>query len=197
MPQGLTVQNAYTELRQSSKSAVVVIRNSMAYPQTLLKKILVTRAIAVATIPKLPTDFESQGEESGPQNPRKPKLTMRQRQGKFFNELDLSGLRSLSPELADAARHILAEYHDVFSLDPAEFGCTHSTEHTITLTDDTPFKERFRQTPPPLVEEVRRHLKEMLTAGTIRPSQSAWCNAVVLVRKKDGRVTVLYRSFGR
>ena len=37
-----------------------------------------------------------------------------------------------------------------------------------------------------LVEEVRNHLKEMLESGTIRPSQSAWCNAMVLVWKKDG-----------
>ena len=37
-----------------------------------------------------------------------------------------------------------------------------------------------------MVEEVRNHLREMLESGTIRPSQSAWCNAVVLVRKKDG-----------
>ena len=36
-----------------------------------------------------------------------------------------------------------------------------------------------------MVEEVRSHLKEMLESGAIRPSQSAWCNAVVLVRKKD------------
>ena len=39
---------------------------------------------------------------------------------------------------------------------------------------------------PPLVEEVRGHLQEMLESGTIRSSQSAWCNAVVLVQKKDG-----------
>ena len=36
-----------------------------------------------------------------------------------------------------------------------------------------------------MVEEVRNHLKEMLESSAIRPSQSAWCNAVVLVRKKD------------
>ena len=111
---------------------------------------------------------------------------MRQRHGKLFDELDLSGLDSWTPELADAACWLLAKYHDVFSLDPAELGCTHSTEHIIKVTDDTPFKEQFRQIPPPLVEEVRNHLKEMLESGTIRPSQSAWCNAMVLVWKKDG-----------
>ena len=37
-----------------------------------------------------------------------------------------------------------------------------------------------------MVEEVRDHLREMLESSTIRPSQSAWCNAVMLVRKKDG-----------
>ena len=34
--------------------------------------------------------------------------------------------------------------------------------------------------------EVRNHLRGMLESGAIRPSQSTWCNAVVLVRKKDG-----------
>ena len=36
-----------------------------------------------------------------------------------------------------------------------------------------------------MVEEVRNHLREMLESGAIRPSQSAWCNVMVLVRKKD------------
>ena len=38
LPQGLTVQNTYRELKTGSKNAVVVVRNSTAYPQTLKKK---------------------------------------------------------------------------------------------------------------------------------------------------------------
>ena len=56
----------------------------------------------------------------------------------------------------------------------------------IKVMDDTPFKEQFRWIPPPLLEEVWNHLQAMLESGAIRPSQSAWCNAVVLVQKKDG-----------
>ena len=78
------------------------------------------------------------------------------------------------------------EYHDIFSLDKNEMGCTDTAEHIIELLDEEPFKERFRQIALPLLDEVREHLQEMLDGGAIRPSQSAWCNAVVLVRKKDG-----------
>ena len=54
-----------------------------------------------------------------------------------------------------------------FSLEPAELGCTHSTEHMIKVTDDTPFMEQFRWIPLPLVEEVWNHLQEMLESGAI------------------------------
>ena len=33
---------------------------------------------------------------------------------------------------------------------------------------------------------MHQHIQEMLDGGTIQPSQLPWCNAVVLVRKKDG-----------
>ena len=49
-----------------------------------------------------------------------------------------------------------------------------------------PLKNDLGRFLPPLVEEVWNHLWEMLESGTIRLSQSAWCNVVVLVRKKDG-----------
>ena len=184
LPQGLTIQNAYTELQKGSKYVVIVVRNSMAYPQNDPKESSSGQSHSCDCSARNTTRDQGVRGEDGPKDPHAPSLTMRQRQGKLFEELDLSGLNSWPPELVEAACHLLAEYHDVFSLEPMELGGTHSTEHTIKVTDDTPFKEQFRWIPLPLVEEVQSHLREMLESGAIQPS--AWCNAIVLVRKKDG-----------
>ena len=60
LPQGLTVQNTYTELRQGSKEAVVVVRNSTAYSQTLQKKTPVARAVVALLVPKPPMEVQLQ-----------------------------------------------------------------------------------------------------------------------------------------
>ena len=85
-------------------------------------------------------------------------------------------------------RGLLWEYHDIFSLEKHDISHTKATKHKIVFKDpDTPpFKEQFYRIPPPQVDEVREHLKLMLDAGVVRPSNSPWCNAVVLVKKKDG-----------
>ena len=56
----------------------------------------------------------------------------------------------------------------------------------IGVPDDEPFKDRFQRIPTPMVDAICAHVKEMLEVGTICPSKSPWCNAVVLVCKKDG-----------
>ena len=106
----------------------------------------------------------------------------------LYEKLDLSGLESWDMKAAKQVRSLLAEYHDLFSLEKNKIGRTKTAEHIIELKDPnaTLFKERFRRIPPPQVDEVREHLKLMLDAGTIRLSNSPWCDAVVLVRKKDG-----------
>ena len=160
LPQGLTVQNTYTKLRKGSKKAVVVVWNNTAYLQTLWMKTPVARAVAAMPVPESPEGEQLQRGADKSHDSHTLRLTVRQRHGKLFDKLDLSGLDSLTPELADAACQLLAEYHDVFLLDPAELGCIHSTEHITKVTDDTPFKEWFRWIPLPMAEEVRNHLKE-------------------------------------
>ena len=128
LPQGLTVQNTYTELRQGSTKAVMVVRNNIAYSQTLWKKTPVARVVAALPVPKPPEEEQLLEGADEPHDLHTPSLTVRQRHGKLFDELDLSGLDSWAPEPADAACQLLAEYHVMLLLDPAELGCTHSME---------------------------------------------------------------------
>ena len=119
-------------------------------------------------------------------------MTTEQRQRLLIETLEKDGglgaLQNWSKETALKARRLLQEFHHIFSLESGEMGCTNATEHVIELMlgQEEPFKERFRRIAPPLVDEVRQHIQEMLDWGAIPPSQSAWCNVIMLVRKKDG-----------
>ena len=64
------------------------------------------------------------------------------RQQTLFEKLDSSGLESWDAKAAKQARSLLAEYHDLFSLEKNEIGHTKAAEHVIELKDpDTaPFK---------------------------------------------------------
>ena len=108
------------------------------------------------------------------------------RQEKLLEKLNLGGLAHWSPGNAAVARELVLAYHDVFALEGNELGCTSAIEHEMRIKNSKPFKERFWCIPPPLLEEVRTSLWNMLEVGAICPSQSLWCNVVVLVRKKDG-----------
>ena len=129
-------------------------------------------------------------DDEGKDKPEPAKLSMQQRQKLLLATLKKDGgldrLKEWLPKLAKKAVALLLEFHHVFSLEPNEIGCTDATKHIIKLMKDEPFKERFCCIASPLVDEVRQHIQEMLDSGAIQPSQSPWCNAVVLVRKKDG-----------
>ena len=76
----------------------------------------------------------------------------------------------------------------VFSKDDMDMGRTNLVKHHIKLTDPAPLKEAYRRIPPQMYDEVKTHIQEMLDLGAIRPSNSPWASAIVLVRKKDGRL---------
>ena len=49
-------------------------------------------------------------------------------------------------------------------------------------------KVQYRCIPPGMYDEVKVHIQEMLDVGTIRPSNSPWASAVILVHKKVGKL---------
>ena len=101
-------------------------------------------------------------------------------------KFNLDGLAHWSPGNVVVVRELVLAYHDVFALKSNELGSTSAIEHEICIENGEPFKEQFWHIPPPLLEEVHASLWDMLEMGVIHPSQSLWCNVVVLVRKKYG-----------
>ena len=108
-------------------------------------------------------------------------MSVQEQQKRWMDKLNLDGLSEWSTCNAAIVKELLLSYHDTFVLEANELGCTSAIEHEICLNDDEPFKEHFRYIPLPLLEEVHASLRDMLEAGAIWPSQSPWCNAVVLV----------------
>ena len=106
----------------------------------------------------------------------------------ILNLIDLSSLEDWPEKLQQEATEMLKRNAEVFSKDDMDMGRTNLVKHHIKLTDPVPFKEAYRRIPPQMYDEVKTHLQEMLDLGAIRPSNSPWASAIVLVRKKDGRL---------
>ena len=106
----------------------------------------------------------------------------------ILNLIDISGLEDWPEKLQQEAKEMLKRNAKVFSKDDMDMGRTNLVKHHIKLTDPVPFKEAYRRIPPQMYDEVKTHLQEMLDLGALRPSNSPWASAIVLVRKKDGRL---------
>ena len=190
LPNGVYILKTYTELKDGSWNVSVVLRNLTSKTIHLAPGWCIARVAAANEVleamplPELVKDLE----EALPKEA--PKLMIEERQ-KLLMELlrqdgGLEQLKEWPPELALKFEQMLMEHHHIFSLDKNEIGCTDTAEHIIELMDEEPFKERFQQIAPPLLEEVQENLQDMLDGGAIRLSKSPWCNAIVLIRKKDG-----------
>ena len=190
LPMGLYVQRVYTEMKDGSQNISAVLRNGTGKPMHLTARWLVGRILAANLVPDAVASLELEAKLAQDREPEPP-LTLEQCQELLMKVLEENGsLRKLidwKKESTLKAKWLLMEFHCIFCLEKNEMGCTDATEHIIELLPehDELFKERFRRIVPHEVEEVHQHIQEMLDRGAIQPSQSHWCNAIVLVQKKD------------
>ena len=191
LPVGLYIQRVYTEMKDGSQNVSMVLRNGTGKPMHLAAGQLVGRIVAANLVPDAVTSLELEAKLAKDGEPE-PQLTMEQHQELLMKVLEENGslrkLKGWKKETALKAKRLLMEFHHIFCLEKNEMGCTNTTEHIIELLpkQDELFKERFRRIALHEVEEVCQHIQGMLDGGAIWPSQSPWCNAIILVWKKDG-----------
>ena len=181
---GLDVLHVYTQLKMSSSKLFIAVRNMLDSPIFLNKGVRVACLVSASLVP--PVELTPKMEAAlGTEVAHEPMMVVAW-QKKLLEKLNLDGFSNWTPRNAAATRELILAFHDIFALDGNELGCMSVIEHEIHIKNSEPFKERFRCIPPLLLDEVCALLRDMLDVGVICPSQSPWCNVVVLVWKKDG-----------
>ena len=171
LPNGVYILKTYTELKDGSRNVSVVLRNLTSKMIHLAPGRCVARVAAANEVPEAVPSPELAKDLDEVLLKEAPKLTIEERQ-KLLMELlrqdgGLEQLKEWPLELALKFECMLMEHHHIFLLDKNEIGCTDMAEHIINLMDDEPFKERFQRIAPPLLEEVRENLQDMLDGGAI------------------------------
>ena len=184
LPLGLHVLHSYKCLKNGTGRVSLVVRN-MSDSHIFLKKGVPVVHVMSAS-PVSPTELSPEMEAALGSEAKLEPMSVMARQERLLEKLNLDRLGHWSLRNAAVARELVLAYHNIFMLESNDLGCTSAIQHEICIDNNKPFKEQFRCIPPPLSKEVCASLQDMLDAGAIHPSQSPWCNVVVLVRKKDG-----------
>ena len=109
----------------------------------------------------------------------KRQLVAKVPKGWVLEALDLQGLKEWPASEQKQARELLLKWEDLFAHSNLDLGKTALIKHKIRLTEQTPFKERYRCIPPHMYDDIRAHIQEMLDIGAINNhtvhGQVQWC----------------------
>ncbi|PIK42002.1 hypothetical protein BSL78_21124 [Apostichopus japonicus] len=103
--------------------------------------------------------------------------------GDWLPSVDLSDLTSEQRRLA---KQMLTEECHAFARNDDDLGTIPTLKMKIQLDDDVPVQKSYISVPPPLYKEVKEYVKDLISRGWVKKSQSSYSSPMVCVRKKDG-----------
>ncbi|KAJ8023192.1 hypothetical protein HOLleu_38300 [Holothuria leucospilota] len=93
----------------------------------------------------------------------------------------------LTPTQRSDVENLLQEFDSIMSDVP---GRTQITKHDVYVTDEVPITQKAYRLPQAKRVEIKSQLEQMLEAGIIKPSTSAWASPIVSVPKQDGTIRI-------
>ena len=175
LPAAVVPIATYGELHPGSLRVPVCLCNMSTHTVEIPAKTVVGQVIPANQVPPVvhPTRTAKETTKIAPK-------------GWVLEALDLQGLKEWPESEQKRARELLLKWEHLFAHSDLDLVKTALIKHKIRLTEQTPFKERYRCIPHHMINDVRAHIQEMLDIGAICKSHSPRVSAVVLVRKKDG-----------
>ncbi|GBM07282.1 Retrovirus-related Pol polyprotein from transposon 297 [Araneus ventricosus] len=82
--------------------------------------------------------------------------------------------------------NLLDKYKSVFAQSISDLGSCDIVQHEIHLSDNIPIRQKPYRVPYALKSEMKNQINQLLDAGIIQPSKTAYSAPVMLVKKADG-----------
>ena len=170
LPAAVVPIATYGELHPGSLRVPVCLCNMSAHAMEIPAKTVVGQVIPANQVPLVvhPTWTAKETTTKAPK-------------GWVLEALDLHSLKEWPQSEQKQARELLLKWEHLFAHSNLDLDKTALIKHKIRLTEQTPFKERYRCIPPHMYDDVRAHIQEMLDIGANHKSHSLWVSAVVLV----------------
>ena len=175
LPAAVVPIATYGELHPGSSRVPISLHNMSTHAVEIPAKMVVGLVIPANQVPMVVHPTRTAKE-----------ATINPSKGWVMEALDLQGLKEWPESEQKQARELLLKWEHLFAHNDLDLGKTALIKYKIRLTDQTPFKERYRCIPPHMYDDVRAHIQEMLDIGAICKSHSLWASVVVLVQKMDG-----------
>ena len=175
LPAAVVPIATYGELHPGSSRVLICLHNMSSHAMEVPAKTVVGQVTPANQVPLVVHPTRTTAD-----------TTNKSCNGWVLEALDLQGLQDWPESEQEQARELLLKWEHLFVQNNLDLGKTALIKHKIKLTNQTPFKERYRCIPPHMYDDMRAHIQEMLDIGAIHKSHSLWASAVVLVHKKDG-----------
>ena len=174
LPAAVVSTATYGELLPGSSRVPVCLDNLSACTVDVPAKMVIGQIVPASQVPPVVHLTRTAAETKCPVQ-----------KGWLLEALDFQGLKEWPESEQKQARELLLKWEHLFAHRDLDLGKTALTKHKIMLTDQMSFKEHYRCIPPPMYDDMRVHIQEMVDIGAIHQLHSPWASTVVLVWKKD------------